>query len=46
MTPYFEKTLHGDLFERLFYIDIYKHCFMLLLLLLFQLLNVIAAAVS
>ena len=32
---------HGDLFKRLFYINIYRHCFVLLLLLLLLLLNVI-----
>ena len=37
---------HGDLFKRLFYINIYRHCFILLLLLLLLLLNVIAVAVS
>ena len=39
VTPYFEKScvayhIFGDLFERLFHIGIYRHCFILLLLLL------------
>ena len=48
VTPYFEKSCvaqHRDLFEKLFYIDIYRHCFILLLLLLLLLLNVISVAV-
>ena len=49
VTPYFEKSCvaqHGDLFDRLFYIDTYRHCFIVLSLLLLLLLNVIAVAVS
>ena len=49
VTPYFEKSCvaqHGDSFERLFYIDTYRHCFIILSLLLLLLLNVIAVAVS
>ena len=48
VTPYFEKTLcsvHRDLFDKVFYIDIYRACFILLLLLLLLLLNIIAVAV-
>ena len=47
--PYFEKSCaayHENLFDKLFYIDIYRACFMLLLLLLLLLLNVIVVAVS
>ena len=46
----FERCLRGlferDLFQRLFYIDIYRRCFILMLLLLLLLFNVIAVAVS
>ena len=49
VTPTLKKSCiaqHRDLFERLFYIDIYRVCFILLLLLLILLLNVTAVAVS
>ena len=49
VTPCFEKSCvaqHGDLFERLFYIDTYRHCFIILSLLSLLLLNVISVAVS
>ena len=41
-----DQFLHGDLFDKLFYIDIYRAYFILLLLLLLLLLNVIAVSVS
>ena len=50
MTPYFEKTLcnteKGDLFDKVFYIDIYRAFFTVLLMLLLLSLNVITVAVS
>ena len=49
MIPYFENIssaeYHGDLFEKLFYVNVYRVFSILLLLLLLLLLNVIVVAV-